>query len=329
MSTSGTVAQTAVDVMQLIESATRRCGKVSSTLTSEQVDVAKRCLFWALVDLTTNHGMTLWCISRLVVPLNAAQTRYTLPAGVESLHNNLLRRGSYSTGAAGAVTYSADTAVLSASATVSAAGTYTLALDSSPDGATWTPRGSAGPWTLSADSGLQMGVDAEAPPAALQWRVRIVSGPVAATVTASTFVYAASDTPMSQLSRDDYANYPNKASTSAAPLQLYFDRQTPHAQIVVWPVPSLTGPQMILWVQRQVQDVGALTNTLDLPQRWQRATMLRLACELMQELPASDADRTRWPELKGEAAEALMYAENAETDGAPVTWMPNIGGYSS
>lgn len=329
MSTSGTVGQTSVDVIRLIESAVRRCGKISSTLTPEQLDSAKQCLFWVLVDLTTNHGMTLWCITRLVVPLNAAQTRYTLPAGVEALLNPLLRRGSYSTGTAGAVTYAAETAVLSASATVSAAGTYTLALDSSPDGATWTARGTSGPWTLSTDSGLQMGVDAEATPAELQWRVRIVTGPVGATITASEFVYAATDIPMSQLSRDDYANQPSKSSSSSTPLQFYFDRQTPYAQIVVWPVPSITGPQMILWAQRQVQDVGALTDTLDLPQRWQRAVMLKLACEMMHELPANEIDPTRAPDLKDSAATAVRFAEDGETDGAPVVWLPNIGGYSN
>ncbi len=326
MATSGTVGLTSFDIIQIIESAVRRCGKLTSTITSEQLDIARQCLYWALTDLAVNRSSALWVQQRLVLPVVVGQARYPLPPGVERLLSPLLRQGSYSTGTVAAVTYATATAVLSAVATVNTAGTYTLALDSSPDGVTWTERGRSGPWYTEANT--QLGVDAQSYPAELQWRVRIASGPAGAAVTASAYLYAGRDIPISLLNITEFSQLPNKNAASTTPLQMYYDRQTTPT-IVLWPVPSVVGPQLVLWVRRAVQDVGALSGQLELPGRWHRAVTAQLALHLIDELPTNEVDRARRPDIEADALAARTAAEGEESDGAPLRLMPNIGVYTS
>ena len=326
MATSGTVGQTSFQVVQLIESAVRRCGKLTSTITAEQLDTARQCLFWTLTDLAVNRSSALWVQQRLVLPVAVAQARYTLPAGVERLLSPLLRQGVYTTGVVGNVTYATGTAVLSGVATLSAVGTYVLALESSPNGTTWTERGRSGPWAVSA-AGAQLGVDSQSYPAEVQWRMRIVSGPAAATITASTFLSSGRDLPMSLYNITEYSQLPNKNTASTTPLQLYYDRQV-SPEIVLWPVPSVAGPQLVIWVRRAVQDVGDLNGNLELPARWHRAVMAQLAVHLIDEMPANEVDRTRRPDLVADAMDARTAAEGEESDGAPLRLAPNVGVYT-
>ena len=86
---------------------------------------------------------------------------------------------------------------------------------------------------------------------------------------------------------------------------------------------------MILWVRRDVQDVGALSGQLELPARWYRAVTAQLTLHLMDELPANEVDRTRRPDIVTDAQDARAAAEGEESDGAPLRLLPNIGVYTS
>lgn len=134
---------------------------------------------------------------------------------------------------------------------------------------------------------------------------------------------------MSQLPRSDYTSLPDKGFTSQQPLQYFFDKQSPNPQLLLWPTLQGLGPQVVLWIQRQIQDVGDLTNTLDVPLRWHKSIIFELAKQVFLELPKELVDKDRYPILTTEAEAATRSAEDGEVDGAPLRLQPNIRGYTA
>ena len=72
MATSGTVGQTTISVMTLIDHGARRAGKLAEELTSEQVLAAKQSLYFLLSNLV-NMGIQYWCIDKVIVGLQPEQ----------------------------------------------------------------------------------------------------------------------------------------------------------------------------------------------------------------------------------------------------------------
>jgi hypothetical protein len=135
---------------------------------------------------------------------------------------------------------------------------------------------------------------------------------------------------MAKLNGDDYQNLPNKTlsvPSGSKSLQYWFDKQV-SPRIVIWPASQGSTDQIVIWTQRHIQDVGALTNTLDIPQRWLESIILTLACRCALELPAGELAPGRYELLSAEAQIHLTQAEAGESDGAPIRIMPNIRGYS-
>ena len=64
--TSGRVGSTIIDVMTMIEHATRRCGVSAANLTAEQIQSARENLFLILSNLAT-RGLSLWCVTKLTL----------------------------------------------------------------------------------------------------------------------------------------------------------------------------------------------------------------------------------------------------------------------
>ena len=98
---------------------------------------------------------------------------------------------------------------------------------------------------------------------------------------------------MSRLNRDDYTNLPNKNFTANQPYQFWFDRTIPYPTIYLWPTPSDPFIQMTVWYSRQIMDVGALTDELEIPQRWYEAVIMNLAHRMSLELPQVPMDRVQ------------------------------------
>ena len=162
------------------------------------------------------------------------------------------------------------------------------------------------------------------------WRVRDTSGtlPTVGTLTFSTAPY---EIPMAKLSNDDYAALPNKTfsvPSGSKSLQFWFDKQI-SPRLWIWPASQDSTDQIVVWSQRQIQDVGALTNTLDVPQRWLESIILLLACRCAVELPAGELPQGRLEYLEAKSAEHLAQAEDGESDGAPIRLSPNIAGYTA
>lgn len=333
MATSGTVSQTSIDVTTLIEHAFRRCGKLASTISAELQLSARENLYFLLSDLA-NRGLSLWCVQKYVLGVNAYQSSFTLPPGVVDVNNVLYRTKTDLTGStiSGAGWQGLDLTTPAIAHTVSisftTASAVTLVLEYSDDALNWL-NGATFPVAQSVAAGVLLCVDPSAYVSARYWRVRDTSGTLP---TVSTLVLSSDpfEVPMAKMSGDDYQSLPNKTLSVASgskSLQYWFDKQIP-PRLVIWPMSQVSTDQIVVWSQRHIQDVGALTNTLDVPQRWLDSIIWTLACRCAVELPAGELPSGRYELLANEADKHLQLAEAGESDGAPIRLSPNIRGYS-
>jgi hypothetical protein len=325
--TSGTVGQTLVDVTSIIEHAVRRCGVSASVITSEAQQSARDNLFFILSNLATK-GLSLWCVQRLTFGLTTGRNTYKLPVGTVDLLNVLQRQAVYTAATAvglgvAAVTLSSALEVGSALVTPAVAGGYTLVLEYSDDGLSWSE---AGRTSVVYSDNTPVGVDANVSAAKLFWRVRDLTDPLRA-MSAGAFLSELRDVSMAQLSRDSYAEFPDKNRVSSDTLQYWYDKKFYQPQITFWPGPS-TPMAVHVFVQRQIQDPGTFTNAVEVPQRWLDTVISLLAPKVCLELPKEFVPPDRYDKLVLIAATALKDAEDSETDGAPMRFAPNISCYT-
>lgn len=328
MTTSGTVARTVIDVVTVLEKAVKKCGVLPTVFTAESLEDAWLDLFLLLTGLT-NKGINLWCVKKAVYATRAFQAHYTLLPGTEDIHTPLLRRGTVepqTTLGAAVATFSPASAVKVISVIVlpTAAGAYSLVLESSPDGVVWTNVGSL-IQTLSTVGTLCF--DSDPSPTVAFWRVRETVNLIA-TFTSVQFLSACNEIPMGKLSRDNYTELPDKTAFGESPLQFWFDKQPVAPVMHVWPVPSLDTMQFVIWYQRQIEDVGVFSNTIDIPQRWLEYTIYALASKMILEIPKELIDPNRIQLLIELADQYERIAADSETDGAPIRVRPNISSYT-
>ena len=84
---------------------------------------------------------------------------------------------------------------------------------------------------------------------------------------------------------------------------------------------------MTVWYSRQIMDVGALTDELEVPQRWYEAVVFMLAHRMSLELPQVGVDRIQY--LEKMADRYYNEAEAEERDKSPIYLAPNIAPYTS
>lgn len=133
------------------------------------------------------------------------------------------------------------------------------------------------------------------------------------------------DFPLSAYNRDDYANLPNKSMLSERPTCYWFEKLR-EPQITLWPVPSDATRRLLVFRYRQIQDVGSLTEELEIPSRWLEAICWQLALRLAFELPEVKPERLA--AIQSMRQEMIIEVEAGETDSAPVYIAPEIGVYT-
>jgi hypothetical protein len=351
MSTSGTVGQTVISVQTLIDHGARRAGKLAEELTVEQVQSAKTSLYYLLSNLA-NRGIQYWCIVKNVIGMKPDQYIYYLPIGtVDVLNSNYRTVTSVTTGAnsssgvvsnafdgvgssicqlsnntgyiginngSGNPVYVATIGILPA-----ISGSVTVQLQYSQDGSTWTTVYSPGATTW--ESGTWIYYDLDPSATAPFWRILQTAGANMG-VYQVVFGTAPIEIPLARLNRDDYTNLPNKNFTNNRPLQYWFDRNIPQPAMYLWPVPNTIQPQIVAWCHRQIQDVGALSGEIEIPQRWYLAIQNMLAHQMAMELPNVANDRILYCEQQGE--KYWNQAEQEERDKSPIYFAPNISPYT-
>lgn len=87
------------------------------------------------------------------------------------------------------------------------------------------------------------------------------------------------ETPMEQLTRQEYDSLPQKAATGT-PTTWYYDKQRESALLYIWPVlSSASGETLEITYQRELADTD-LDDPLDLPSEWYEAAVYGLAARL-------------------------------------------------
>jgi len=356
MAYSGTVGTTVIDVQTLIDHGARRCGKLAEELTSEQQLSARESLYFLMSNLA-NRGIQYWAINKEVVGLTADKYIYELPLGsvdvLQALYRQMNRPtpndgGGYTSSAGGTVANAFDSNVdtictqTSTNGNISvnygtnntvyvgsigylpgATGTMSIIYEYSADGTTWSTLVDLG--SVAVVNNEWIWTDIVAGQTVQYYRVRAYNG-TTLVVREVYFGNNSTEIPMARLNRDDYTNLPNKNFTANQPFQFWFDRTVPKPSIYLWPVPSDTFVQMTLWYSRQVMDVGALTDELEIPQRWYEAVVSMLAHRMGMELPGVAVDRIGY--LEKMADKFLFDVEQEERDKSPIYYAPNISVYT-
>ena len=356
MAYSGTVSTTVINVQTMIDHGARRCGKLAEELTSEQVLSARESLYFALSALA-NKGINYWAINKKVFGLKADQYIYYMPLGCIDVLNVLYRTlnrpsGDYATSAGGNVSFVADSDIDTICQQTSANGnisvfygtdnpiyagsigilpyvagggtaTWNIIFEYSVDGTTWRTLEDLGQIVVTDNEWIWTDVD---PGQTVEYyRVRAYSG----TTLALREWYVGNNArliQMARLNRDDYTNLPNQNFTANQPYQFWFDRTIPQPTMYLWPVPNDPFIQMTVWYSRQIMDVGALTDELEVPQRWYEAVVFMLAHRMALEMPNVAPDRIAYLEKMSDRY--IYEAEQEERDKSPIYFAPNIAVYT-
>lgn len=101
------------------------------------------------------------------------------------------------------------------------------------------------------------------------------------------------DIPLDILTRNDYLALTDKDS-SGAPVSIYYDHQVgTDNKMYIWPVPSNTDYDIIVYYQRTLEDFDAAADDADFPQEWYLPLAYNLATLLAPKygVPAGKMDR--------------------------------------
>lgn len=326
MATSGTVGSTIVSNATVIDHAVRRCGLTPSTLTPEQVETSLNNLYFVLTALV-NRGVNLWCVTKQTVGLKLNQVSYQLPIGTIDVLNANYRTATplihTLTTTANSVTaqFAGSIAIKTVGILFGTTVLYNLAVEVSHGGEIWSRIRTLAPFTGYAGSWLWFDLD----PSYATTHIRVVDTQNATLSFANVYwCNETSELPMTVMNRDSYTSLPNK-TIPGTPLQYLYDKQTTPV-MHLWPSPDDGTGHLVLWTQRQIQDIGTLQDKLEIPERWFEAIIWQLARNLSFELPGVEKDRRM--ECVAMAGTMLLEAEDGETDGTPIYLQPNISGYT-
>ena len=319
MTTSGTVGQTVISTAKVLEHALRRTGISASMQTPETVSIARECLHLLLTHYA-NTTLNLWCIEKVILGYTASKASYQLPVGTSDVLNvvHASPQVVQSTLAANKCTLAQQSTLSRIGLMFSVLPTTDVVVTASLDDATYTtlltiPVADV----IATDVTYWFDID----PLATCAFIQVTGGTVSVVVPASTVT----EIPITPLNRDQYADLPNKTMVSEVVTNYLFNK-TLYPTIALWPIPSNSEKHMVLWVHRQAQDVGGLTQTLAIPQRWFEATIIQLAFRLSMELPG--VDPTRITLLSGLADKFKIEAVASETDSSPTFINPGIAAYT-
>ena len=270
----------------------------------------------------SNTGLNLWAVERAFIGLNPGQATYETPPGTLDVLN---------------VVFSQPTIVASTFAANATGGTSVIAaeairrvgfaLTSAFVGEISVASGGVTLVTLSSQSysaGSHYWVELPVATSAADFSVESLTAPYPV-VSAMVIVSSVYDLPCSQWNRDTYAALNNKAQANR-PSTSYFYEKKLVPTITLWPVPTTNTDHLTVYRHRQPQDVGSLSETLEIPQRWLDGVIWMLASRLCFELPSVDANLAQL--IVQMADQQVLQMSASETDGAPIYLTPGIGVYN-
>lgn len=359
MTVSGTISTTTFITRKVVDHAFRRCKVPTQLITSEHIVIAQDLLYLLMSELV-NRGIPLWCIDKQLLPMYEGSTEVTCPAGTVDVLNlnirQLQRLSGTTTASEGTADYATDgdvetactqttpggnikieldsaTSITNIGILPNATGTWSIAVQTSPDDVTYTTVYSstsfaavAGEWqwvdlydvaTTQAGTALND----------VLFVKLVATAPTVLDVLEFVVANNPSEIPMARINRDDYQSLPDK-TFQGRPVQFWLDIQRDAPVIRLWPAVQLqyTFQQLVLTRKRYLMDVGTLTETLDFPQRWYEAVVAELAARLAMEIQEVDAGLV--PVLRGSADRAMATAWTGEEDSSPVFFRVNLSPYT-
>ena len=350
MTTSGSVSTTVFNTNNILDQAFRRCKVPPETVTSEMQQTALDSLY-LLISSLCNRGIQLWTVEKIIMPFYLGNAYIELPIGTVDLLNSNYRTISQYTGlitaSEGVPDYADDSDLATACTQTTpngwilqdlktqqnistigfnmySAGTYDMKVSYSNNLIDWYDVLLPGSQVYTA--GQWRWYDLNPSINGQYWKLTALNGTV---LDVAEFVTAGNplEIPLSRLSQDDYTNLPNK-TFQGRPLQFWLDRQLAAPVMRLWPAPNQAAEfaQMVTWRQRHIMDVGGLTQTIEVPQRWVDAIAWELAVRLCYEI--TQVDMSMADRLKPIADEAMQFAFMEERDNSPMMIAPNIAMYT-
>jgi len=330
VATSGTVGQVTIEVATILDHAFGMCGKISSTVSGEMLQRARERLQFALWSLS-NEGVNLWCIKKTVFNLTKYRSVIPMTVGTVDILNAMFRTLVAMTGATPFSSAGVQGQVLAAPLVVRnvsgdfpTGGTVQLYVEASTDNISWDTIAALNSATVSAGSSFAIDLDNSA--LAKYWRVRDGTGTLIQ-IDNLRFRSILAETSTSKLNRDDFQQLPQKYYEGQQSLQFWFDKQV-NPQLWLWPQVQDDDHQLIVWEQSLIQDVGLLTNTLAIPQRWYDAVISLAAYRIAMIIPPAELPEGKLQELQGISVADKRVAAGGESDGSSWRLTPRIRAYT-
>lgn len=348
---SGTIAQTVFPTRKVLDRAFGRIKVPPEEISGEYLDIARDLLYLTL-STYASKGIALWAVQKLILPLYEAVQTVPAPAGVVDVLNANLRTVTRLQGTNTAssgivanafdgdlqtacvqsapgghitVAFSALTRPIIFGLVPQAFGLWGISIQTSLDGITWADVYVNPELAVQPDQWFW--VDIEGIPQAGVNFVRLQADSET-TLDVAEFVIADNpqEIPLAKINRDDYANLPDKWSLGR-PVQFWYDKQIDQPLLTIWPSPQpqFTFAQLVLYVQNYIQDVGSLSQSLAIPQRWFLAIIADLSRLLNAEIPKAQGDPNM---LAIEAERLIAQAWASETDSSPTYLRPRLWSYT-
>ena len=128
------------------------------------------------------------------------------------------------------------------------------------------------------------------------------------------------DTPVTRISRQDYTDIPDKASTGR-PDRFWVNRAATPV-MYLWQVPENSTDTIRYWRIRRLEDITASAETADVSFRWIPALTSALAVALTEKLPSESFDQGRYSRLEMKAREDFIWAVAGNADRASMFIRP-------
>lgn len=349
--TSGDISVTAYDQITLLELAGRRCGKLAGSLSAEEILYSQLELSMLLNEMV-NEGCPLFTVNKQIYGLNLNQNILPLSPDTVDVQNVLYRFNNLPSGGIPAASsgnasnafdqnlatfcqqtapngnisynFGTQTVIVTVGILMYATAILNPVYEYSNDGVTWIIVVSAASAATTYTAGQWYWQDVSMPQSGLFFRIRETSGGML-NATEVVFGTAANEILLSQINKDDYQNLPFK-NQQGRPLQFWLDRQI-IPQMWVWPASMYSFNSVVVWARRIIQNVGSLTDSIQMPNRMLDYVVSALAVRMALIIPGIDL-ANRLPILQTQLQSSKSLAWSEERASGPLYYSPMISGYT-
>jgi len=190
--------------------------------------------------------------------------------------------------------------------------TYTIQPEYSVNsGVTWLPCPGFTPVAKTFAQNTLVWFVIPVPVPASSFRIREIGGSTL-NISELYFNTNVNDTSISRISRNEYIAVPNKNQTGT-PTSFWVDRQI-NPVVYLYLTPNSTYNNMYYTYTRQIQDIGSMIDTAEIPARF----LEPLSSDLSARLSIKEGKLDRFPILDAQAKQSYLKAGMEDRDRAPL-----------